>query len=112
MPRFFPEADLIKFLNQIDEDAKYGRGNLKERMEENIKIIKGKQWKGSADPYFLYNVIQDAVEDKMGKLSESKPQIRIMPSGEGMGDVAKVLHKTVSSLWDTNRAEYKTERIG
>lgn len=112
MPRFFPESDLIKFLNQIDEDASFGRGDVAKRMEENIKAVKGNQWKGSPAPYFLCNVIQDAVEDKIGKLSESKPRIRVMPTRDGLGDAAKTMEKSISSVWDTSRFEYKTEKIG
>lgn len=114
MPKFQKESELIKFLDRLDEEGAdaVGRDDLERRIENGMQQVRGKQWKGNDIPNFLYNVIGSALEDKTGKLSESKPKINILASREGLGPASEVIKKCVSSLWDKRSVEYKTERIG
>lgn len=112
MPKFFPEDDLIKFLNRIDTEGEAAVEERVKKIDENLDIFKGKQWKSERSPYFLYNVVESSIEDKIGKLSESKPVIRVLPSAEGLQDAADVLQKASRSVWDRQHMEYRTERLG
>ena len=77
MPTFEGEDKLLKFLNGIDEEAAEAKGDLEKRMSENLDLYRGRQWKGSSPPYFLYNIIEATTEEKVGKLSESRPKITV-----------------------------------
>lgn len=111
MPRFHTESELCGFLDKIDDEIAASKSDLNKRVEENLQQIRGKQWKGDRAPYFLYNVIESALEDKTGKLSESKPRINIMPTRDGLEKPAEVLKSVISSVWDRRKIEYETERI-
>lgn len=111
MPIFSTEKELNGMLDRIKHEAEESRGDLDKRFDENLQLIRGKQWKGDRPPYFLYNVIESAVEDKSGKLGETKPKINIMPMRDGLDGAAEVLHRCISGIWDRRNIEYETERI-
>src|SRR5574342_534992 len=111
MPAYQTESDLLKFLDKIDQEAEDGRGDLTKRIEENIDLARCKQWRGKSSPYFLLNVIESCIEDKVGKLSETRPKISVRPTKNGLGDAAKGLSNATASIWDKRKFEYKTERI-
>lgn len=105
------ESDLIKFLNKLDEESEDTKKDFDKRVNENLDLMRGKQWKLSRNPYFLYNIIESAVEDKIGKLSETRPTIRIMPIRNGLEAPSDMIHKAISSIWDRRKIEYRTERL-
>lgn len=110
-PPFQSESDLNKFLDSLKEESKNSKGDLDRRVSENLDQVRGKQWKGKSAPVFAYNVIESSLEDKNGKLSETKPEIMVMPSSNGLGPAAELLTQVVSSIWDRSKLEYKTERV-
>ena len=112
MPKYFPEDDLITFLNRLDQEGEAAVEERVKKIDESMDIFKGKGWKSERSPYFLYNVVESAIEDKIGKLSESKPVIRVLPSSEGLQGAADVLQKSARSVWDRQHMEYRTERLG
>src|SRR3990167_10049741 len=112
MPKFFPEDDLITFLNRLDTEGENAVEERVKKIDESMDIFKGKGWKSERSPFFLYNVVESAIEDKIGKLSESKPVIRVLPSSEGLQGAADVLQKSARSVWDRQHMEYRTERLG
>ncbi len=105
------EKKRLDFLNSIDEEVKSSKGDLDRRITENLDQWRGKQWKSSKSPTFLYNIIESCLEEKSGKLSETKPQIQVLPAYSGLGNAAEVLTKVTESIWDRQSMEYKTERI-
>jgi len=105
------ESKLLQFLDTLDDEATANKGDLEKHFSENLNLIRGRQWKGPESPMFLFNVIESAVEDKTGKLSESRPKINVFPTREGFGDVASLLNDTIASNWDRHEIEYKTERL-
>ncbi len=92
------EEDLIGVLNVIDEEGESGKKNFDKRVEENIDMFRGKQWKMKRNPHFLLNIIQENIERKIGKLSEGKPKIRIMPTRDGLGDAAGALDGAINYI--------------
>lgn len=111
MPVWESEEKLIHFLDTIDDEAAGAKNDIDKRVAENIELIRGKSWKGSEPPYFLFNIIEASVEDKIGKLSESRPKIAVLPTKDGLGDAAALIHKAISSIWDRHEIEYKAERL-
>lgn len=105
------EEKLLDFLKKLDDEVETSKGDLEKRMSDNLDQVRGKQWKSNKAPYFLYNVIEAGLEDKAGKLSETKPQISVLPRKNGLDNAAKMLTKVASSIWDCSKMEYKTERI-
>ena len=105
------EEDLIGVLNVIDEEGESGKKNFDKRVEENIDMFRGKQWKMKRNPHFLLNIIQENIERKIGKLSEGKPKIRIMPTRDGLGDAAGALDGAINYIWDRRKVEFKAELI-
>jgi len=105
------ESDLLKFLDKLDDEARPQREKLSKTFAENIEIDRGNTWKGKSSPMFTNNVIASAIEDKIGKLSESRPEISVLPVVNGLGKSAELLTKVCSSIWDSRRLEYKTERL-
>lgn len=105
------ESELINFLDQLDEEGQTANEELSKRFAENIDLFRGKQWKSKTTPTFINNIIEQAISDKIGKLSESKPEITVLPVVDGLGKSAELLTKVCSSIWDKRRLEYKTERL-
>src|SRR5262245_48492821 len=105
------EEELNRFLDSIKQEAEDGRGDLQKNIQDNLNQLRGKQWDSKVPPVFLNNIIESAIEDKIGKLSETRPQIRVQPSVNGLDPVAEVLTKAVSGIWDKRKIEYKAERI-
>ena len=105
------EETLVKFLDTLEDEASANKGDLDKHFSENLDLLRGRQWKGPESPMFLFNVISSSVEDKTGKLSESRPKINVFPTREGLGDAANLLGDTISALWDRHEIEYKTERL-
>lgn len=114
MPNFAEEKEIIKLLDSLDEESKAIKRDFSRRVEENLKLVRGDgQWKNtSRDPYFLLNILGKAVEDKVGKLSEGRPKLRVLAGQEGLESSADVLQKAISSFWDTHEIEYQNEYVG
>jgi len=104
------EERLIQFLDSLKEESS-GKADLDKRFPANIDLDRGKSWKGNEDPLFLFNIIESALEDFTGKLSESRPKISVLPNRDGLDDAAELLDSSISSIWDRNEVEYKTERL-
>lgn len=111
MPNFSSEEDLNKFLDSVKEEAKSGRGDLEKNISDNLNQFRGKQWTSKSAPTFLNNIIESSIEDKIGKLSETRPNISVLPTVNGLDGVAQILTKAVSGVWDKRKIEYKAERV-
>src|SRR4030095_2628995 len=49
---------------------------------------------------------------KLVSLSETRPSISVLPTVNGLDNVAKALTSAVSGIWDNRGIEYATERVG
>lgn len=112
MPKYGKETDVIKVLSQLDDEILSGNDAKLKVIEENIKLFRGDQWKGGRPPHFLFNVIEEAIEQKIGKVSETRPRIRVMPAVNGLDPVAQLIQKTITSIWESRGIEYQMERVG
>jgi len=105
-----PEDKLIQFLDSLDEESS-GKSNLEKRFPENIDLERGKSWHGHEAPMFLFNIIESAIDDFTGKLSETRPKINVLATRDGLDGASELIKGVISSIWDRNEVEYKTERL-
>lgn len=108
------EEELLRMLNRLDSEGKEAKKGFDDRVKENLGQVSGKnQWKMSGrKPFFLYNVIGENIETKVGKLSEAKPKIFILPQRNGLGGVADVIKSGVDFVWSEDSITTKLERAG
>jgi len=105
-----PESKLLQFLDSLKEESS-GKSDLDRRFPQNMELARGHSWKGPSDPMFLFNVIESALEDFTGKLSETRPRTNVLPTREGLGGAAEIINNSISGIWDSQEIEYKTERL-
>ena len=111
------ESDLIKALERLESEgrkAKNQGGNFNKRVEENLGQVRGTgQWKmPGRKPHFLYNVIGENIDNKVGKLSEAKARAKILPLRKGLGGVSEILKKCIDYVWAESHVQSKLEHIG
>lgn len=111
MPTYQSEESLHQFLDNLKDEAKAARGEMEKTVASNIEYFRGKQWNSKTAPVYLQNVVGSAIEDKIAKLSETRPEIHVMPTANGLGGVAEILTQAVSGIWDKRKIEYKAERL-
>ena len=104
------EEALLHFLDSLKEESS-GKADLDKRFPANIDLDRGKSWHGPEAPLFTFNIVESALEDFTGKLSESRPKISVLPTRDGLDDAAELIGSSISSIWDKNEVEYKTERL-
>lgn len=104
------EQKLLEFLDALEEESS-GKSDLDKRFPQNMELARGHSWKGPSDPMFLFNVIGSSLEDFTGKLSETRPQTKVLPTREGLGGAAEIINNSISGIWDSQEIEYKTERL-
>jgi hypothetical protein len=113
MPLFGKESALTEGLKKFDEESSKPSKAFKDRVKDNLAQVRGEgQWKLTRPAYFLYNMIAENVEAKVGKLSETRPKMRIMPTLSGLGEAAGVIDRTVQAIWDDRHAEGQLELAG
>ena len=110
------ERNLTDALERLDAEAKKAKnklGDYNDRVDENLKQFRGTgQWKMKGrSPHFLYNVIGENIENKVGKLSEVQARARVLALKNGLGGVANVLKKTTDSIWVESHVLSKLERV-
>lgn len=114
MAKYGQESDLIQALERLDSEADEVKKGFDDRVEQNLGEVRGtSQWKiKERKPYFQYNVIRENIDAKVGKVSEMKPRVKILPMRNGLGDAAEVLMKCSDYLWHETSMNSKLERVG
>ena len=93
-----PESELLKFLDKVRDEAREAKGDLDRRVSENLDYARGKNWKSKTAPTFAYNIVEACLADKTGKLSESKPEITVLPNANGLDKAAEMLTQVVQRV--------------
>lgn len=106
------EDKLLEALARLESEASVVKKRFNQYVQENLGQVRGDgQWKmRTRKPYFLYNVIQENIDNKVGKLSETKPKVRILPLANGLSAVADILGTSTDYVWNETSAEAKLER--
>lgn len=111
-----PESEVLKFLEQIDGEAESSKRDsngvsLHARWEENVRQVRGDQWRLRRAPYFLANVIKNEVRRKVASLTESKPQIQVRARRAGLNNAATVLQNVARAIFERSRVEEVIYRV-
>jgi len=106
------EETALRVLTRMEGEGNDAKKGFNDRVKENLGQVRGTtQWKMSArKPYFMYNVIAENIENKVGKLSEAKPRIFVLPQRNGLGGAAEVIKKCVDYVWSEDNVPAKLER--
>ena len=109
------EIALLKFLDAVDSEGDSVSKDLHKQWEENIRQVRGDQWRIRRSPYFLANIIKNQVRRKVSTLTESKPQIKILSQKTGLNKSSLILQNTAKAIFDRNHTEetiYKVSQFG
>lgn len=105
------DAPLIRYLTRIDEEAD---GFVRDRhkvWEENIRQVKGDQWRLKRSPYFMANIIKNQLRRKVSTLTESKPQIQVRARRPNLDKASAILYNTGKSIFDKNSSDDALYRV-
>lgn len=103
--------EVIRFLDAIDSEAEAAKKEVSKHWDENIKQVRGEQWRIKRSPYFLANIIRNQVRRKVAALTESRPQIQVSANRPSLSKSATILYNVSRSLWDQNRMEDAIYRL-
>lgn len=111
------ETDLTDALERLDAEGKRAKnklGDFNNRIDENLSQVRGPgQWKMKGrNPHFLYNVIGENIDNKVGKLSEVQAKARVLPLKNGLSGVADILKTGTDYVWSESHMLSKLERVG
>ncbi len=106
------EDKILTLLERLESEGSESKKGFNDRVKENLGQVRGPaQWKmPGRKPYFLYNVIAENIENKVGKLSEVKPKLFILPQRNGLSGVADVIKTGVDYVWSEDSVTTKLER--
>lgn len=109
------EIQLLRFLDAIDGEAEASRKEISRDWEENIRQVRGDQWRIKRSPYFLANIIKNQVRRKIGGLTEVKPQFQVHALRASLEGPSKVLYNSSKAIFDRTSADdalYKATLFG
>lgn len=105
------DAKVIQFLNALDSESEMAKKEYQQRWEENIRQVRGDQWRLKRSPYFLANIIKNQVRRKVATLTESKPQIQVKSRKANMSRASNILYNAAKSLFEKNNTEETIYRL-
>lgn len=106
-----PTSDLVRFCNRLDEESDAFVRDKHKIWEENIKQVKGDQWRLKRSPYFLANIIKNQVRRKVATLTESKPQNQIRARRPNLDKSSSILYNVSKAIFDKNSSEDSINRM-
>lgn len=109
------DNEVVKFLTRIDEEADASVRDRHKVWEENIKQVKGDQWRFKRAPFFLANVIKNQVRRKVATLTESKPQIQVRARRPNLDKSSSILYNCSKAIFDRNHTDdaiYRVSQFG
>lgn len=110
LPAMDEERQVLKFLDAIDAETEGAKKNVTKFWEDNLRLVRGDQWRLKRAPYFLANIIKNNVRRKVGTLTETGPHIRVQPLKKGLDKSARVLYNVSKSILDRDRSKDSIER--
>lgn len=104
------ERELISYLDSLEDEAKQLKDEVSKPWDSLVDQYKGHSWKGKRPPHFQANVTEFFVNQKAGMLTESKPDIQVLPNREGLEETAQILEDTIKAIWDEQKVQDAIER--
>jgi len=105
------EVKVLRFLDEIDGEAEASRKEISRDWEENIRQVRGDQWRIKRSPYFLANIVKNQVRRKVGSLTEVKPQFQVRALQSLLNDASLVLHNVTKALLDRTSSDDAIYRV-
>jgi len=114
-PQFPPKWDEVlvnRFLDSIDGEAESSRREIQKSWEENIRQVRGDQWRLQRSPYFLANIIKNQVRRKVASLTEGKLQFHVGALRPDLDKASQIIYQTIKSVLDRSSIEDVNWRLG
>lgn len=115
LPPANAETFVLKFLDSLDSECESSKRDIAAKWEENIKQVRGDQWRMKRAPYFLANIVKNQVRRKVATLTESKPQIQIRARKPNLDKSSAILYNSAKSIFDRNHTDdtiYRVSQFG
>ena len=105
------DAKVIQFLDSLDSESEAAKKDIQQKWEENIRQVRGDQWRLKRSPYFLANIIKNQVRRKVATLTESKPQIQVRSRKGNLHKSANILYNAAKALFEKNNTDETIYRV-
>lgn len=122
MPRTANDKAWVDFADKMTEEGELRRDETPlGDAELNLRFLRGDQHpvnKGPASPYraessqyrFTLNLIKSVIERKTALITDSRPQIDIVPFTRGKKDSAEVVKNAIIGLWEEQNFDASSAR--
>ena len=111
LPPHGEEVQLLRWLDSLDGEAESVKREVSKSWQEQIRQVRGDQWRIERPPHFLANITKNQVRRKIALLTESKPQIQIRSQRANLTRASDVLYQTSRSIWDRSGTEDSIYRL-
>lgn len=114
--------DLIRFLDGFEEEAETRKDETPlTDAALNVRFLRGEQWpsvEGPASPYrpesaqyrFVMNVINQTLKRHVALLTDSRPQMDVVPRRRNRRGTAAIYKTTTAAIWDEQNFEQLASR--
>src|SRR5216684_192611 len=99
-PTTTEEVEVNRFLDGLDAESESAKREATQTWEENLKQMRGDQWRLRRSPYFLANIIKNQQKRKVAALTEAKPQFRVAAYRPDLSKAAEALYQVSKSIFD------------
>jgi len=109
------ELKLLRFLDAMDSEGESIKREVARSWDENIRQVRGDQWRLRRPPYFLANVIKNQMKRKIASLTEVKPRFRIGSKEPGRELAANELYQACKAILDQSHVQdswYRMAQFG
>jgi hypothetical protein len=105
------EKNLLSWLDKIDREGRQWRdAEDMDHWEQYINQYHGGRV-GPRAPKFRANVIRPVIDRRNALLTENKPQCKILPWRDGLGQAAEILEKLFDAEWHATDMQGRIEDI-
>lgn len=111
LPPLGAEVELLKFLDAVDGEAESAKREATGAWAENIKQVRGDQWRLRRSPHFLANVIKNQMRRKVAALTESKPQFKVRAIRPDLDKTSQILYNVAKSVFERSHTDDVVGRL-
>lgn len=94
------EIALLRFLDAVDGETEAAKRDHVRTWEDNIKQVRGDQWRLRRQPYFLANIIKNQVRRKVSTLTEAKPEFKVQAVKPDVSKAATAVYNACKAVLD------------
>jgi hypothetical protein len=122
MPPSLASRELVRHLDRLEEESVLRQDETQlSEAETNLRFLRGQQWpatEGPASPYrpeaaqyrFVMNLINQNLKRKVALITDTRPQIDVMPLSAARKKSAELYKKVLTALWDENNFDQLAAR--